>query len=185
MVKLREITTIQTGVFLKESVEPNALYLQLSDFDADGVLHSNVSASVFVGDKMKKHLLKDGDLLLAAKGSNNVCIIMPDIAEQCVASPSFLIIRINNRIKVLPAYLCWFLNLSATQQMMASRAALGTSIMSISKSALGELTVPLPSVEKQRQYIELSTLQRRERQLYEAIAEKRRKVMEYKMIKNI
>ena len=37
MVKLRDIATIQTGVFAKSAFTPNALYFQQSDFDDYGV----------------------------------------------------------------------------------------------------------------------------------------------------
>lgn len=56
--------------------------------------------------------------------------------------------------------------------------------MSISKATLGELDIHIPSIDRQRQYVELAKLQRREQELYKAIAERRKQVLDYKMIKN-
>jgi restriction endonuclease S subunit len=78
----------------------------------------------------------------------------------------------------------WYLNLPTVQNTLAAQAR-GTSIMSISKATLGELEIPIPTIERQRRYIELSKLQKREQQLYAAIAERRKQILEYKMIKHI
>lgn len=182
MTKLHNIATIQTGVFAKTSPNPNALYLQQSDFDGNGELR-NTAQPTIVADN-PRHLLTAGDLLLASKGNNNICVIIPEIEQNCVASPSFLVIRLYDKSAILPEFVAWYLNLPTTQNALATQAR-GTSIMSISKATLGELEIPIPSIEKQKKYIELSKLQKREQQLYAAIAERRRRILEYKMIKNI
>lgn len=173
---------IQTGIFAKVAPNPNALYLQQSDFDGNGELR-NTAQPTIVADN-QKHLLTAGDLLLASKGNNNICLIVPEIGQNCVASPSFLVIRLHDKSAVLPEFVAWYLNLPTTQNSLALQAR-GTSIMSISKATLGELEIPLPSIDRQRQYIELAKLQRQEQELYKAIAEKRKQVLDYKMIKNI
>lgn len=181
MIKLQDIATIQTGVFAKNTPSPNTLYLQQSDFDNTGVLY--IPQPTIAIDN-PKHLLNTGDLLLASKGNNNICVIIPEVEQKCVASPSFLVIRLHDKSAILPEFAAWYLNLPTTQNTLAVQAR-GTSIMSISKATLGDLEIPVPSVEKQRRYIELSKLQKREQQLYAAIAERRKQILEYKMIKNI
>ena len=182
MTKLHDIATIQTGVFAKVVPNPNALYLQQSDFDGNGELR-NTAQPTIVADN-PRHLLTAGDLLLASKGNNNMCVIVPEIEQKCVASPSFLVIRLHDKFAILPEYVAWYLNLSTIQTTLAAQAR-GTSIMSISKATLGELEIPIPPIERQRRYIELSKLQKREQQLYAAIAERRKQILEYKMIKHI
>ncbi|MBE6212606.1 MAG: restriction endonuclease subunit S [Rikenellaceae bacterium] len=182
MTKLQDIATIQTGVFAKNSPKPNALYLQQSDFDGNGELRKTAKPTIVADNP--KHLLAAGDLLLASKGNNNICIVVPSIEQKCVASPSFLVIRLHDKSAILPEFVAWYLNLSTTQKVLAAQAR-GTSIMSISKATLGELEIPIPPIERQKKYIELSKLQKREQELYKAIAEKRRQLLEYKMIKNI
>ena len=182
MIKLHNIAVIQTGVFAKVVPNPNALYLQQSDFDGNGALRSTTQPTIIVANQ--KHLLTAGDLLLASKGNNNMCVIVPEIEQKCVASPSFLVIRLHDKSTILPEFVAWYLNLPTVQNTLSAQAR-GTSIMSISKATLGELEIPVPSVERQRRYIELSKLQKHEQQLYAAIAERRKQILEYKMIKNI
>lgn len=182
MTKLNNIATIQTGVFAKTTPNPNALYLQQSDFDGNGELR-NTAQPTIVADN-PRHLLAAGDLLLASKGNNNMCVIVPGIEQKCVASPSFLVIRLHDKSAILPEFVAWYLNLPTVQNTLAAQAR-GTSIMSISKATLGELEIPIPPLEKQQKYIELSKLQKREQELYKAIAERRKQVLDYKMIKNI
>ena len=182
MIKLHNIAVIQTGVFAKVVPNPNVLYLQQSDFDGNGELRNTVQPTIIVDNQ--KHLLTAGDLLLASKGNNNICVIVPEIEQKCVASPSFLVIRLHDKSAILPEFVAWYLNLSTTQNTLAVQAR-GTSIMSISKATLGDLEIPIPSIERQKKYIELSKLQKREQQLYAAIAERRKQILEYKMIKNI
>ena len=182
MTKLNNIATIQTGVFAKTTPHPNALYLQQSDFDGNGELRNTTQPTIAVDNP--KHLLTAGDLLLASKGNNNMCVIVPEIEQKCVASPSFLVLRLHDKSAILPEFVAWYLNLPATQTTLAAQAR-GTSIMSISKATLGELEIPIPPIERQKKYIELSKLQKREQELYKTIAERRKQILDYKMIKNI
>ena len=182
MTKLNNIATIQTGVFAKTTPNPNALYLQQSDFDSRGELRDTTQPTIATDNP--KHLLAAGDLLLASKGNNNICVIVPEIEQKCVASPSFLVIRLRDKSAILPEYIAWYLNLPTIQTTLALQAR-GTSIMSISKATLGDLEIPVPPIERQKKYIELSKLQKREQELYKTIAERRKQVLDYKMIKNI
>ena len=182
MTKLNNIATIQTGVFAKTTPNPDALYLQQSDFDSRGELRDTAQPTIATDNP--KHLLAAGDLLLASKGNNNICVIVPEIEQKCVASPSFLVIRLRDKSAILPEYIAWYLNLPTVQNTLAAQAR-GTSIMSISKATLGELEIPIPPIERQKKYIELSKLQKQEQELYKAIAERRKQILDYKMIKNI
>ena len=140
--------------------------------------------SIEVKETNNKHLLQAGDLLFVCKGSKNQCIEVPKLEYNCVASSSFLVLRITDKEKVLPAYVAWFLNLSSTQKILTQQA-LGSSIMSISKNVLGEIEIPIPSVEKQKQCLELAELYKREQALYQAIMQKRGQLMESKIINNL
>ena len=182
MTKLNNIATIQTGVFAKTTPNPDALYLQQSDFDSRGELRDTAQPTIATDNP--KHLLAAGDLLLASKGNNNICVIVPEIEQKCVASPSFLVIRLRDKSAILPEFVAWYLNLPTVQNTLAAQAR-GTSIMSISKATLGELEIPIPPIERKKKYIELSKLQKREQELYKTIADRRKQILEYKMIKNI
>ena len=182
MKRLIDIATIQTGVFAKATLNANTLYLQQSDFDADGLMSDALRPTIII-DNMK-HLLNEGDLLLASKGDNNMCVIIPDTGRKCVASPSFLVIRLHDKTSILPEYVAWYLNLPTMQKALAAQAR-GSSIMSISKSSLEDVKIPIPSIERQRRYVELAELQKQEQRLYKVIAAKRKQILDNQMIKNI
>lgn len=182
MVKLKDIATIQTGVYLKSTPSPNTCYLQVNDYDEEGNIRPNIRPTTTVSSKVASHLLTECDLLLAAKGGRNFCVIAPTQIGPCVASPSFLIIRIDAPTRILPEYLCGFLNMPATRQLLTAQAK-GSAIVSLSKTAIGELEIPLLPLEQQQTCIALVRLQCREQALYKAIAERRRQLIDYKLKK--
>ena len=184
MVQLKDIATIQTGVYIKPSPNSDTLYLQLSDFDKDGNFIDRIVTYVSIPEKNNKHLLSSKDLLFAAKGNKNICIITPETNKACVASPSFIVIRIKNKEKILPEYVAWYLNSLFIQKLLQNNA-LGSAIKSITKNVLEDLEIPIPSIERQKAYIALDQLQKREQNIYKAIAEKHKQILDYKMIKNI
>lgn len=182
MVKLKDIATIQTGVYLKSALSPDTCYLQVNDFDEEGDIRPTVRPTTTISPKAARHLLTANDLLLAAKGGKNFCAIAPTQLGPCVASPSFLIIRIDDATRVLPEYVCGFLNLPTTRQLLNAQSK-GTSIASLSKTDIEELEIPLPPLERQRVCIALTRLHRREQALYKAIAERRRQITDCKLTK--
>lgn len=182
MVKLKDIAVILTGVYMKSSPLPDTCYLQVNDFNEDGTLRRMVKPTTAVGDKAARHLLTESDLLLAAKGEKNFCAMAPMQLGASVASPSFLIIRVNDPVRILPEYLCGFLNLPSIRQMLMTQAK-GSAISSISKTDLEKFEVPIPSLERQRACIELTRLNCRERAIYKAIAERRQLITDYKLTK--
>ena len=182
MVKLKDIATIQTGVYLKSTPSPDTCYLQVNDFDEEGNIRPTVRPTTTVSSKAARHLLTESDLLLAAKGGKNFCAIAPTQLGPCVASPSFLIIRIDDPTRILSEYLCGFLNLPSTRQLLTAQAQ-GSAITSLRKADLEEFEIPLPPLERQRSCIALTRLHRREQALYKAIAERRRQITDYKLTK--
>ena len=63
--------------------------------------------------------------------------------------------------------------------------AKGSAILSISKNVLGEIEMPIPSVEKQKQCLQLAKLYKREQMLCQAIMQKRSQLFESKIINNL
>ena len=83
MVKLKDIATIQTGVYLKNAPSPDTCYLQVNDFDEEGNIRPTVRPTTTVSSKAARHLLTESDLLLAAKGGKNFCAIAPTQLGPC------------------------------------------------------------------------------------------------------
>ena len=74
--------------------------------------------------------------------------------------------------KVLPEYLNWYISQRDAQIFLTSRAK-GTVQKMISKQAIEDLEVALPTLEKQKNIVELATLIAREQTLLHTLADKR------------
>lgn len=164
---IKDITSIQTGLFAKPAGIGELVYLQSKHFDEYGQLLSTLQPDLMAEGISEKHLLKDGDVLFAAKGTKNFAAVFENFNEPSVASTSFFVIRPTDN-KVLPQFLAWFLNNHTTQTLLKSQA-IGTSIPSISKQVLENLEMPVPDIKTQKAIIEISKLRNKEKSLKQKI----------------
>ena len=181
--KVKHIANIRTGVFAKPVSKGDIIYLQAKHFDRKGRLNSilrpNLS-SVGIGEK---HLLKEGDVLFAAKGTKNFAAWYKDKDIPAVASTSFFVIRLidNFHNKILPEFLAWYINQPISQRFLKMRAR-GTSMVSISKAALEELEIPVPEIKTQQTILKISHLSITEKELTRKIGILREKQIQQKII---
>jgi restriction endonuclease S subunit len=160
---IKDITNIQTGLFAKPAGIGELVYLQSKHFDEYGQLHPDLVAEGI----SERHLLKDGDVLFAAKGTKNFAAVFENHNEPSVASTSFFVIRPADK-KVLPQYLAWFLNNHTTQTLLKGQA-IGTSIPSISKQVLENLEITVPNIEIQKAILQITKLRNKEKSLKQKI----------------
>jgi len=180
---IKDITTIQTGLFAKPTGFGELVYLQSKHFDEYGQLHSVLHSDLGAKGITEKHLLKDGDVLFAAKGTKNFAAVFENHNEPSVASTSFFVIRPTNN-KVLPQYLAWFLNNQTTLTLLKGQA-IGTSIPSISKQVLENLEITIPSIETQKAILHITKLRNKEKTLKQNIETLREKQIHQQIINAI
>jgi len=180
---IKDITNIQTGLFAKPAGIGELVYLQSKHFDEYGQLHSVLHPDLVAEGISKKHLLKDGDVLFAAKGTKNFAAVFENHNEPSVASTSFFVIRPTDN-KVLPQFLAWFLNNHTTQTLLKSQA-IGTSIPSISKQVLENLEITIPSIETQQAILQITKLRNKEKSLKQKIEALREKQIQQQIINAI
>ena len=180
---LKNIATIQTGVFAKPAHNGDIVYLQARHFDENGLLLSELHPDLMADDISEKHILKTGDVLFAAKGTKNFAVVFEDDNPPSVASTSFFVIRILN-ITVLPQYLAWYLNNPDTQQFLKNLAR-GTSIASISKAVLDDLEIFIPDLKTQELILKITQLRNTEKGLKKKIETLREKLIQQLIIKAI
>lgn len=164
---IKDITHIQTGLFAKPSGIGELVYLQSKHFDEYGQLHAVLHPDLVADGISEKHLLKDGDVLFAAKGTKNFAAVFENHNEPSVASTSFFVIRPTDK-KLLPQYLAWVLNSHSTQTLLKGQA-IGTSIPSISKQVLENLEIAVPSIETQKAILQITELRNKEKSLKQEI----------------
>ena len=180
---IKDITNIKTGLFVKPAGIGELVYLQSKHFDEYGQLHSVPHPDLVAEGVSEKHLLKDGDVLFAAKGTKNFAAVFENHNEPSVASTSFFVIRpaVKN---VLPQYLAWFLNNHTTQTLLKGQA-IGTSIPSISKHVLENLEITVPGMKTQMAILQITKLRNKEKSLKQKIETLREKQIQQQIINAI
>jgi hypothetical protein len=159
---LKNIATIKTGVFAKPCRGDEVIYLQAGDMDENGTISSTLYPSLNLDKKTKKHLVQSGDVLFARSSRTLATTYTQE--TPAVASTSFLVIRLTE-LNVLPEYLAWYINQPNIQQALRLQAAGTSTMVSISTTAIEELEIIFPELEKQRVILSIAALALREKRL--------------------
>ena len=169
-VTIRNIADVYTGVFASIASEGELVYLQTRHFDDSGRLQAALFPDLEREKRLDKHLLKSGDVLFAAKGTRNFALHYEEKNVPAVASTSFFVIRLRHTATntILPAYLAWSINHPKKMSYLKSLAR-GTSMVSISKSALAALEIEVPPLHIQQMILKISELRHSEKELLERI----------------
>ncbi len=174
--KLKNIAIIRSGIFARTVSEGDIVLLQTKHFDENGQLTSSLHPDVMICDSVERHLLKPGDVLFSAKGTRNFASVYLDYGYPCVASTSFLVIRIIKQI-LIPEFLAWFINHPDTLHLIKSQA-IGSSIVSISKPVLEELEISVPDLKTQKAVLKISRLWEHKNLLEKQLGELRNKQLQ-------
>ncbi len=181
-VHIKDIATIQTGVYAKPDMHGNAVYLQVRHFNEYGEMNRQLKPDVVIDEKMAKHLLRDGDILFMAKGSRNAAVIYRSSSVDAVASSSFIVVRLNAKFKaqILPEYLAWFINHPRSQELLKAHSK-GSGIPSIALSGFAELEVSIPDIETQKNILTIYQLRIKEKTLIAEIDRLKEKYIQHQL----
>lgn len=111
--------------------------------------------------KVANYLLKDGDLLIPARGTAIRVAIFKEQSYPCIASSNVIVIRAIDE-SLSTTYLKLFFDSPLGRKMLVTRQQ-GTAVMNISYKELNNIEIPLPSIEEQKQ---ISEIYMRELELY-------------------
>lgn len=184
---LKDIALVQSGIYSPAfSIGGEVMYLQAKYFDEHGQFCASFSPDLPLNSQTEKHLLKESDVLFAAKGLKNFATLYESKNGYGVASSTFLVVRImpHLRASLLPAYLVWFMNLPPTQTWLKNKA-MGTALPSISKAVLRELEIPFPSIEKQEAILKIQALHQQELSLQKQMTILKEKYIQQSLIQAI
>jgi len=180
---LKDIAHLSSGIYTKPDLDGEVYYVQAKHFNSDGEFDFSVKPDLRLEGKIEKHLLKTGDILLAVKGSNNFAVSYKGRVK-AVASSTFIVIRLKDQTTVLPDFLVWYLNHSQTQLFFKDKAK-GSGIPSISISAIEEMELSVPDIEKQRTILNLSKLRIREKQIRQQLTILRDNYIQQQLLNSI
>jgi hypothetical protein len=184
-VNLRDIAFIQMGYSFRARLEfidtGRISVIQMKDLTDQNRVDIKALVLVDMEKPKKHHLVKPGDLIFRSRGlTTNSAILLDDPGTAVVAAP-LLRIRVKDR-KILPEYLNWFISQRPAQIFFKSHAK-GTTQRMISKEALEELEVFVPSLDQQRAIVTMASLAEKEQQLMEKLGEKRRQYISIALIR--
>ena len=180
MLHIKDIALVQMGVSFRSRIEPEAdgtvAVIQMRDLTDDNKLsHRNLILITIKMNGLSDHLVKRKDLIFRSRGqTTTAAIIDTEIGPAVVAAP-LLRVRVTSK-RVLPEYLCWFVNQASAQAFLHSRAT-GTAMTMIGKAALDALQVPLPALETQERIVALAALANEEQRLMRELAKKKEKLV--------
>lgn len=157
---------------LERDAEGSFAVIQMKDIDDVNLLHVEEAARVDLAGVGEHHLIRKGDLVFRSRGrTNSVGLVSVDVGPAVLAAPMLLI----RPVEVLPEYLRWYINLPATQAVLALQAE-GTSVRMISKAALEDLQLPVPSRRTQQRIVQAADLAAAEQHLLARIAQERKRL---------
>ena len=176
---LKDIARVQMGLSFRSRIEPEAdgtvAVIQMRDLTEDNKLSQRNLIAVKMNGLNGRHLVKRNDLIFRSRGqTTTAAIVDTEIGSAIVAAP-LLRIRVTSK-RVLPEYLCWFVNQASAQAFLHSRAT-GTAMTVIGKSALDNLQVPLPGLATQERIVALADLSNQEQRLMRELAAKKEKLV--------
>jgi restriction endonuclease S subunit len=172
MTPLGNVADVSTGYAFRKKVQPeeggDVVLVQLKDMDgAEGVSGAGTVTLRNEGGKYERYLLQAGDLLFQSRGSRHPVAIV-EAGIRGIAATGLHTIRPDAR-RVRPDYLAWWLNQPTSQAKFKNDLARGTYIPFVSKADLLAFHVPVPSLDVQRQIVEVDRLRRQERALREQL----------------
>jgi hypothetical protein len=159
-IKITKIGTIRSGIYSRPLLGGDVKYLQARHFNRHHRFDDTVKSSINSDGRLDRHLLRMGDILMAAKGHDHFAVMYTPDMGQAVASTVFMVIRPTSH-DVLPEYVAWFLNHPQVQNYL-KLASKGSNLPSITIKDIEEIDVPIPSIETQRLVLQLDNLRKRE-----------------------
>lgn len=174
--KIKKLATVQMGYSFRSRLEASegggVAVIQMKDLLNDNTVGCDDLVKIDMEAVKEHHLAQKGDLVFRSRGHvTTAAVLLKDPGKAVVAAP-LLRIRVTKPDTVLPEYLNWYISQRDAQIFLTSRAK-GTVQKMISKQAVEDLEVTLPSLKKQKNIVELASLIAREQTLLHRLADKR------------
>jgi restriction endonuclease S subunit len=183
---LKDIAAIRSGYLFRGKIEPDASgryqVIQIGDITPDARLSAKPLVRVSLPDVKTTQILEKGDVLFISRGPRKQAVAITDWLGNAIATSQFFILRPAET--VLPEYLAWYINQRPAQRYIEEHST-GTSVTLINLEALKTLPVEMPPMETQARIAQIHQLGLRERELVEAIQNRRRALIEMTLLKTV
>ncbi|MBE0392164.1 restriction endonuclease subunit S [Flavobacterium sp. PL002] len=166
---------------IEHNPEGNVGILQMKDISNDYLNFDYQNIDKVSDFSFKdKFFLNIGDLLFVSKGVNNYAIAIEKIDFPIVASATFFIIRVNEKI-IIPEYLAWYMNQKEAQNYFSEKKA-GTYVPNLNKQDILELPLTVPPLKIQKKIAQTATLLNRELGILEKLKTNRKELIQTQLL---
>lgn len=162
---IQDVSQIQTGIWAKPVANGEVYYVQARHFDQNREFVHTIP-ELAMETSLSNHILRPGDVLIAAKGYDHFAVAYQGNMSPAVASSMFIVVRPEKML--LPAYLAWYINHPKTQYILSSHAK-GTALPSLTKKDIGNLEILIPSIRRQEIILKIEALTIQEKQIRQQI----------------
>ena len=174
-VQLSKLVRIQPGYLSRGRVRsvPDGTHrlLQAKDLSADGDVSLENAVRFHPERRPELYQVSRGDVLVIARGQEHKAHCIDENLPNTLAAFSFYILR-SDLSRILPSYLAWWLNLPPIQAQINAESR-GTGISYISRQALENLRVQVPTLTVQRDLERILELWHRIKAIRRRLDEKR------------
>ena len=188
-MKLKRIAIIQSGHLPRGKIEPHQdgshFLLQARNVDGRRLFYKKDDLVKFYPALSKKDwILTKGDIVVMARGAKNYAALIAHIPKPALAAACFFIVRVSDE-KLLPEYLCWYMNQTPTKHYFQRLSGRGVHMPVVRRSVLENIDIPLPNRKIQEKIVALEALRREEEDLIKRLAEKRKQLITASCLKLI
>jgi hypothetical protein len=176
---LKKVADIRSGFLPRNNMEGSKqIYLiQLKDMDDNGLLDYENLKPVSIDEGIAVPFLKEGDVIFKAKSHKRFSsCIRKNHPNNITATSHFLIVQ-NASDEVLPEFVAWYLNQKNAQDFLTMHAS-GTVIPIVTAKALGNLPITIPTLQKQKEIVEIYKLFNREKELMKQLIDKKERFLQ-------
>jgi restriction endonuclease S subunit len=171
-MKLSEFAQINYGITFRRKVNTNnklggTKLIQIGDIDNRTRSLKSPLTVVDITNPDYNHFTQVGDILIKTKGNVFTNILIDDKSNNILFASPLVRIHITSHA-VNPEYLSWYLN-SPEAYHYFDKHSVGTTINSLSLSALNEMEIPIPPITQQRKIGELFKLSKQEEELQQQL----------------
>lgn len=175
--KVKNIAVVQTWVFLRTWKKGSVTYLQAKHFNDYGELREKLIPDLKIEEMSEKHLLQNWDILFSAKWTRNFATVYRSEYWPCVASSTFLVIRLNSESNYIPEFVALILNNFKASQYFRENNLTWTTVQSISKKIIDDFEIWIIEIEKQKKLLHLHGLHKKQIEILENLMIKKDKLI--------
>ena len=172
---LNSIASVRTGLILSRKEAKTAescceyRQLNLKAIDDNGRIDLGETVPFYTSEELSdNYLTRIGDIIVKTTEPYTAVYITEEYTDLVIPS-HFVLIRDINEEVVLPQYISWYLNTDRIKKMF--RMSSTGSLKQIRPAMIGEVEIKPPTIERQKQVIELHEYSCKEIQLLEKLIE--------------